>query len=278
MSSGPPAVVYARVSSEGQADNTSLAEQEARARAFAESRGLSVAEVVTDVASGANLDRPGLAQLRAMLRPGDSVIVMKLDRLSRSIVDAEPLISEWEARGIGVHSVSEPLETSSAMGRAMFRMVLVFAQAEREVIAERVAAGKARNAAEAGFNGSPIPFGYRAGAEPGAAFVVEPAEAAIVRDVFQRFTTGRYAPARLQAMTGCPLTTAGIAQMLSNPTYTGRLRWRAVARRAEHPPIVSDRVFLKAQRERARRSRSAQILLWKKHGNAGEMVLCREQR
>ena len=156
---------YVRVSSDGQADNTSLRVQAERIRAWATSQGLVVEGQYSDVASGSSLERPGLQELRRTVRPGDAVVVLKLDRLSRSILDAEPLISDWEKGGVALFSVTEPIETHSAMGRAALRMILVFAQAEREVIGERMAAGKAKNAADGRFNGSPVPFGFRRGAD-----------------------------------------------------------------------------------------------------------------
>ncbi|MBI5495549.1 MAG: recombinase family protein [Deltaproteobacteria bacterium] len=175
---------YARVSGDNQADNTSLPHQAECIRAWAKARGLSVDDVTKDVASGRTLERPGLNALRADLRSGDVVVVYKLDRLSRSVVDADPLITAWEQQGVSVFSVTEPLETGTAMGRAMYRMVLVFAQAEREVIQERVSAGRARNAREGGFNGSPVPFGYRLGGEGEPCLVPEPAEAECVHRLF----------------------------------------------------------------------------------------------
>jgi site-specific DNA recombinase len=263
---------YTRVSSDGQADNTSLAVQAERIAAFALAKGMSTPELFSDVASGANTNRPGLAALRAAVAPGDTVIVFKLDRLGRSIVDIEPLISGWERRNVSVYSVTEPIETSTAMGRTMFRVVLVFAQGEREVIAERVASGKAKTARDGKFNGSPIPFGYRR--EPGSdAFVVDPDAARMVRRLFSMFASGRYGIGRLRAATGCPLSESGIEKLLSNPTYTGRHPYGDRARPAGHERLVSDRLFGRVQRERARRARSGQVRLWKASEIEGEMAL-----
>ncbi|MEZ4327743.1 MAG: recombinase family protein [Polyangiales bacterium] len=125
------ALAYVRVSSDGQADNTSLDAQAESVAVYTTSRGWTLDETFSDVALGATLDRPGLS----VLHLDDAVTVYMLDRLSRSIVDTEPLISEWESRGVALHSVTEPLDTSSAMARATLRMVRVFAQAEREEIA-----------------------------------------------------------------------------------------------------------------------------------------------
>ena len=263
---------YARVSSDGQADNTSLDVQAERIRAWAVSQGLRVEGLFSDVATGSSLDRPELSELRRVVRSGDAVVVLKLDRLSRSILDAEPLISDWEKCGVALFSVTEPVETHSAMGRAALRMILVFAQAEREVIGERMAAGKAKNAADGRFNGSPVPFGFRRGADGERDFEVIEAQAAIVRDLFHQFASGKVGVRRLRAYTGCPLSEPAISALLSNPFYTGRIRYEGQVRFHDHERLVSDRLFNRAQRAKARRAKGRAAKLWKVVENKGEMV------
>ena len=270
--------VYARVSSAGQEDNTSLSVQATRCKSWCLAQGWTVADSSSDVASGATLDRPALARLRSLLQPGDAVVVLKLDRLSRSVVDLEPLLIEWEGLGVSIHSVSEPIETGTAMGRALLRILIVFAQAEREVITERVLSGKAKNAADGGFNGGPAPFGYRRPNERGQPFEVEPSEAEIVMTLFKRYASGKYGLTRLRALTSCPLSEGGIEGLLSNPTLTGRHVWRGVARPADHEPIISDRLFRRVQKERVRRARCREVRLWKSIGTAGVLELRCEAR
>jgi site-specific DNA recombinase len=254
---------YARISSDSQVENTSLGVQAERIRAWAESRGWVVAEMVSDVASGSTLDREGLNRLRNTLGTGDAVVVYKLDRLSRSVVDAEPLISSWEGQGIGLHSVTEPLDTSSAMGRAMFRMVFVFAQAERETIAERMVTGKAKNAADGKFNGSPIPYGYRRGGPEERDFEIVPDQAEVIRELFRHYSSGKFGTTRLRKITGCPLSESGIADLLSNVFYTGRLRYSGQVRFNNHAAIVSDRLFNRCQRVKAQKRKSDKIKIVK---------------
>jgi site-specific DNA recombinase len=268
---------YARVSSESQAENTSLSVQQERIESWAASRGWASPQVITDVASGANLDRGGLTRLRGTLASGDLVIVYKLDRLSRSVVDLEPLLIEWECAGVSIHSVTEPIETGTAMGRALLRMLVVFAQAEREVIVERVVAGKAKNAESGGYNGGPVPFGYRRTENPHQPFEVDSTSAHVVKALFQQYATGELGMGRLRSATRCPLSEGGIEGVLSNPTYTGRLVWNSVARPAEHEAIIPDRLFLRVQRVRRRRSRG-RFRMWKRRGATQEMELRCEQR
>jgi hypothetical protein len=140
------------------------------------------------------------------------------------------------------------------------------------VIVERVLSDKRKNASLGKFNGGLPPFGYRR-PDADAPFVIEPAEAEIVERVFKTYARGKVGLTKLREITACPLSEGGIEHLLLNPTYTGRLRWKTIARPADHEAIVSDRLFLKVQRERVRRSRSSRIRLWERRGTAGEMEL-----
>ena len=239
--------LYCRVSTSGQENNTSLQDQEVRGRAFIASQGWEEPDVYREVASGRDINRPALEKLRDAAIPGDRVIVLKLDRLSRSIVGGFPLIEGWAKAGISLHSVSEPIETGTAMGRSMLRMIFNFAETEREVIAERMAAGKSRKAQRGGFNGSPIPFGYRRGGAGGPDLVPDPSEAEVVRELFRLFGSGRYGARRLKRMTGCPLSEAAIGDVLANPLYAGRIRYQGDVEPGEHQAIVSDWLFRRAK-------------------------------
>jgi site-specific DNA recombinase len=162
----------------------------------------------------------------------------------------------WEKRGIAMHSATEPFDTGSAMGRHMLRIVLEFAHAEREVLLERIEAGRRRKAAGGGWNGGTVPFGFRRAPKASPKeLVVEPAEAAVVKDLFRVYSTGRYSLAKAGALAGCPLSETAILELLANPVYTGKLRYHGTVRAARHDRIVSDRVFRRAREVRRMRSR-----------------------
>lgn len=96
---------------------------------------------VDEDASGANLNRPAFADMMAALRPGDTVIVWRFDRLGRSVKDLSALMEGLQARDIGVVSLTEPLDPSSITGEVQFYMMAIIAQAERRMISERTIAG-----------------------------------------------------------------------------------------------------------------------------------------
>src|SRR5204862_6682845 len=89
--------------------------------------------------SGASLDRPALKQLIAAIqaRKIDCVVVYKVDRLSRSLLDFTRLLSLFERRGVSFVSVTQEFNTATSMGRLMLHVLLSFAQFEREMISER---------------------------------------------------------------------------------------------------------------------------------------------
>jgi DNA invertase Pin-like site-specific DNA recombinase len=92
-------------------------------------------------ASGARWDRPELQRLMDQLRPGDVVVVWKLDRLSRSLKDLLILMERIDKAGAGFRSLTEAIDTTTPAGRMMMQMVGAFAEFEREMIRERTQAG-----------------------------------------------------------------------------------------------------------------------------------------
>lgn len=127
-------LIYARVST----DKQELDHQIAACRRFCEYKKLEIAEVITDVMSGAKAKRPGYMRLVKELRGGayDGVVVFRLDRLGRNARELALLIDELENKGIKVMSINESFDTSTAMGRAMREIIMIFAQLEREQISE----------------------------------------------------------------------------------------------------------------------------------------------
>jgi len=133
---------YARVSTEAQDNAAQLAAlQQAGCRRIYEEK-----------ASGGRWDRPELQRLIEQLRDGDTLVVWKLDRLSRSLKDVLILMERIEQAGACFHSLTEAIDTSSPGGRMMMQMVGAFAEFERAMLRERTRHGltTARNAGRVG--------------------------------------------------------------------------------------------------------------------------------
>ncbi len=97
--------------------------------------------IFTETASGARSDRPELALTLSHLRPGDTLVVWRLDRLGRSLPHLIELIGDFKARAIGFRSIMDPIDTTSAAGELIFNIFGSIAQFERELIRERTKAG-----------------------------------------------------------------------------------------------------------------------------------------
>jgi site-specific DNA recombinase len=136
--------------------------------------------------SGASLDRPALQQLLADVRAGkiNTVVVYKVDRLTRSLADFAKLVELFDEYGVSFVSITQSFNTTSSMGRLTLNVLLSFAQFEREVIGERVRDKIAASKRKGIWVGGPVPLGYRC---VGKKLVVFPEEAETVKTIFRRY-------------------------------------------------------------------------------------------
>lgn len=176
-------VAYVRVSTEKQADRgVSLEAQQAKIRAYAELYGLELVDVIVDAGvSAKSLGRPGLSRALGMLQAGDAsaLLVVKLDRLTRSVRDLGTLVEDYFAspEGPALLSVSEQIDTRTAAGRLVLNVLGAVSQWEREAIGERTSAAMQHMARQGEYTGGAAPFGYRL--ENGRLVAHEPEQAAI---------------------------------------------------------------------------------------------------
>jgi site-specific DNA recombinase len=159
-------IAYLRVSTDKQADRgVSLDAQRAKVAAYAELYDLALVDVIVDAGvSAKTLDRPGLVRALGMLRRGeaDALLVVKLDRLTRSVRDLGELVEKHFAPGkAALLSVGEQIDTRSAAGRLVLNVLASVSQWEREAIGERTAAAMQHKAACGEFTGGEAPYGWR---------------------------------------------------------------------------------------------------------------------
>ena len=135
------AVAYVRVSSEQQADSgLSLEYQQEKCRALASLHDYTLIDVIIDAGESAkSLARPGMARVLDLVkaRQVEAVLVAKLDRITRSVRDLSDLLDRFTSRHVALVSASESLNTETASGRMVVRMLGVIAEWEREAIGER---------------------------------------------------------------------------------------------------------------------------------------------
>jgi site-specific DNA recombinase len=168
MSQCMKAIGYARVSTDKQAERgVSLEAQTEKVRAMALVHDAELLDIIVDGGESAkSLNRPGMQRLLALVDSGavKTVIVAKLDRLTRSVKDLCELLERFERRGVALVSVAESLDTGSAAGRLVLNIMTAVSQWEREAIGERTrdALGHKRSLRERVGN---IAFGYRLAAD-----------------------------------------------------------------------------------------------------------------
>lgn len=250
---------YIRVSTEEQAAHGhGLEAQERAIRAFADSQGYQLLDVIADPAiSGATRpgDRPGYGALigKAAAAQFAVLLVWKFDRLARNIVYAVTAVNELaELHGVVIRSVTEPIDTATAMGRTIFAVLAGMAEQERQAITERTFGGRKAKAVDGGFAGGASPYGYRKDQNGG--LVVDELEAQVVRRIFDLAGGGMAHAAIARTLNDLGLTTrrgsawrhGAVGYILDNPKYKGNVeylfRWAGaeqhVLRAGAHQPIV----------------------------------------
>lgn len=207
------AVIYVRVSTAGQTEGISMEAQEARATAWAAANGYRVAATFMDSGiSGKRADnRPGLQKALAAVcaSRGNALIAYSLSRLARSTKDAIAIAERLQKAGADLVSLTERIDTSTAAGKMMFRMLAVLSEFERDLVSERTKAALAHKAARGERIGA-VPFGYSVAAD-GVKLVRHDAEMATLTD--------------LRAMRGKGMSWRAIADTLNaygTRTKTGR--------------------------------------------------------
>ena len=178
---------YIRVSTEEQAsDGVSLAAQREKLIAYAKLYDLELVEIIEDAGqSGKTLDRPGLKKALAMIRSGKAggLLIAKLDRLSRSVVDWNTLIDSYfgERAGKQLFSVADSIDTRTAAGRLVLNVLMSVAQWERETIGERTK-DALQHKIRKGERCGKVRFGFRL-ADDGVALIEDPAEQEVLRTI-----------------------------------------------------------------------------------------------
>lgn len=204
--------------------------------------------------SGGTLERPALRRLMADIEAGriDVVVVYKIDRLSRALMDFARLVEVFDRCGVTFVSVTQSFNTTTSMGRLTLNVLLSFAQFEREVIGERirdkVAASRRRGMWMGGF----VPMGYRV--ENRKLIVHEP-EAAVIRRIFERFLKvgsatllARQLRAEdVRSNRGRVVDKGALYRILRNRVYVGLAVHKGVAYPGEHAAIVSQALWDKVQ-------------------------------
>jgi len=217
--------------------------------------------------TGGNMERPALKRLMADIQAGriDCVVVYKVDRLSRSLLDFARIMESLEKNKVSFVSVTQQFNTTSSMGRLTLNILLSFAQFEREIISERTRDKIAATRRKGKWSGGRPILGFDVDPR-GGRLVVNEDEAARVRAIFELYlkhealiptireldargwTTKRWTTKKGHVAGGRRFDKQGLSSLLRNVLYIGRITYKDELHDGEHPPIVDEEVFRRASR------------------------------
>src|SRR5436853_7568855 len=196
--------------------------------------------------SGATLERPALKQLLADIEAGrvDIVVVYKIDRLSRALMDFAKLVEVFDRNTVTFVSVTQSFNTTTSMGRLTLNILLSFAQFEREVIGERIRDKFAASRRKGMWMGGFVPLGYDV---KDRKLVVNKREAATVRQIFERFTkigsvtelVRELRDEGVRGKRGRLIDKGYVYQLFRNRTYIGEAVHKGTSYPGEHKAIIS---------------------------------------
>ena len=215
--------------------------------------------------SGGTLDRPALERLLADIRASkvDVVVVYKIDRLTRSLLDFAKIVEVFDAHGVSFVSVTQAFNTSTSMGRLTLNVLLSFAQFEREVTGERIRDKIAASKQKGMWMGGFAPLGYDV---RDRMLVINKDEAGSVRFIFRRYLelgsvyklkaeldakriTSKLRPnANGKARGGRPITAGALYHLLQNPIYCGRIAHKGQSYEGVHEGIIEHELWQAVQR------------------------------
>ena len=263
------AAIYIRVSTHWQIDKDSLKVQRRELIAYVEIvLGIKDYVIFTDPGySAKNTDRPDYQAMMDRIRTGEftHLVVWKIDRISRNLLDFASMYDELKRLGVTFVSKNEQFDTSSAIGEAMLKIILVFAELERNMTSERVTAVMLSRANNGQWNGGRVPYGYSWDKEPRTFSVVEQ-EAKVIRrmaELYEQYQSLLYVAkymneAGITTKTGKQWTPTTVRTMLTNPWYIGNYVYnvhsdgKGTEKRSEdewitvedhHPAILDERLF-----------------------------------
>ena len=222
--------------------------------------------------SGASLSRPMLQELLADVERGlvDVVVVYKLDRMTRTLLDFVSLVDFFERYGIVFVSITQNFDTADSMGRLVLNVLLTFAQFEREMAADRIRDKIIVTKQSGRWAGGPAPIGYDLLRRR---LHLNDEEAAVVRLIFRRYIELKNLTAVFQECRsagirskqwrtragrvagGGPITKALVNHVLGNPIYLGQIRHRDEIYPGLHAPIIDQATWDKVQEIRADQAR-----------------------
>lgn len=245
--------LYVRVSTDEQAkEGFSIPAQKERLRAFCQSQGWDIVnEYIEEGFSAKDTNRPKMQTMLKDIKKGtcDMVLVYKLDRLTRSVLDLYNLLQVFDSNNVSFRSSTEVYDTSTAMGRLFITLVAALAQWERENLAERVIFGMEQMIDEGKKPGGHSPYGYSFDKDFNCTIIEHEAE--MVKYIFKLYMDGfgfhsiknRLNELNIKPRLALEWNHNTIRDILMNDMYIGTYRWGRKVIHDHHEAIIQNEVF-----------------------------------
>lgn len=216
--------------------------------------------------SGKDLNRPQFERMMVDVDAGriDTVLIWKIDRLTRSLTDFFKVWEHFELRGVNLVSLNEKFDTHTAFGRAALKLLLIFAELEREQTSERTSATLAYRATQGMWNGGRV-IGYDPDPESKGELRINSEGAELVRLAFDKcvelgsagattrflnehgYRMPSYESRRGKKQGGGLFTKQATVRLLTSPVYVGRLKWKGETFKGQQEPIIAVDLFERVQ-------------------------------
>jgi len=214
--------------------------------------------------SGGTLERPALRRLLDDIKEGevDCIVVYKIDRLTRSLLDFSQLVQVFDANNVSFVSVTQSFNTSNSMGKLMLNVLLSFAQYERELTGERIRDKFESSKKKGMWMGGNLPLGYDLGNRK---LILNEKEAETIKLIYDHFlkyhsitetvrylnksefTTKSWVTAKGKVHEGKKFNKNAIEKILKNPLYIGKTVHKDKIYDGQHPAIIDEETYQKVQ-------------------------------
>lgn len=260
--------IYIRVSTEDQAkEGFSISAQKEKLTKYVEINDWELVDYyIDDGISGKNIkDRPEMNRLIKNIenKKINNILIYKLDRLTRNVKNLIELVELFDSHNCGLCSLTEKIDTTNAVGRMFLKIVGVFAEFERENLAERVSFGYEEKTRQGNYTNTNGVYGYDYIIGKGN-LIVNESEAEIVKQIYKDYLSGKamisiakdYNIRKVPTKRGGDWSQSTIQSILTNNTYLGKVRYgvnkkiknRAFIVASDHKPIIDEYSFNKVQK------------------------------
>ncbi|MDD3419015.1 MAG: recombinase family protein [Candidatus Gastranaerophilales bacterium] len=224
--------------------------------------------------SGGNIERPAIKELFQDIQHGkvDTVLVYKIDRLTRSLMDFSKIVEIFDKQSVTFVSITQQFNTTTSMGRLTLNILLSFAQFEREVTGERIRDKKAASRKKGMWTGGPAAIGYKI---ENKKLIPEPNGTKTIRTIFEKYLELKSVPNlkyyldenEIKTKNGKSFSRGNLYRILSNKTYIGLVSHKGEDYKGEHDGIIDEKVFVKVQELLAQNCHLKQSLVTRKSGS-----------